>query len=414
MSQLPKSSMEQAAPQSMGFPMAVAATVFFMFGLGTSFNTVLQPHLKSIFDLTYMQAMLVQSAFFSAYFVLSLPLANLMGRIGYQKAMVVGLAIMGVGAFIFLPAADSVSYPLFLGAIWILAGGVTMLQVSANPFVAQLGAAATSSSRLNLAQAFNSVGTTLAPYLGGVLFLSDQTVTTLSTEQKSTAAALVKTPYLWMGIVLLILAAILMMLKLNLPKEMEGKAKAEGSIWQHRHLILGALGIFAYVGAEVSIGSILVNYLSQPNIGGLTEKGAATYVSLYWGGMIIGRFLGTAILQKVPGGKVLGIAAMVACLLVLVTIFSTGTVAMWSAVLVGLFNSVMFPTTFSLAVNKLGSLTGKGSGLINMAIVGGAIVPPIHGYLADVVGIQMSFFVPAVCYLYIMYYGFSGSKVKTA
>ncbi len=414
MSQQSSSPMPEPASRSMGFPMAVAATIFFMFGFATSFNTILQPHLKGIFSLNYAQAMLVQTAFFSAYFVLSLPLASLMGRIGYQKAMVVGLAIMGVGAFMFLPAADRVSYPLFLSAIWVLAGGVTMLQVSANPFVTQLGPGATAPARLNLAQAFNSVGTTLAPYLGGILLLSDKAVSNLSTEQKSNAAALVKTPYLGMGIVLLVLAAILLMLRLNLPKEMQGKVKAEGSIWQHRHLVLGALGIFAYVGAEVSIGSIMVNYLSQPFIGGLTEKAAATYVSLYWGGMIIGRFVGTAILHKISGGKVLGTAALIACLLVLTTIFSSGLLAMWSVVLVGLFNSVMFPTTFSLAVQKLGPLTGKGSGLINMAIVGGAIIPPIQGYFADMLGIQMSFLVPAICYLYIMFYGFSGSKVKSA
>jgi FHS family L-fucose permease-like MFS transporter len=415
------SSLEDAAPQQKtGFAMAVAATVFFMFGFGTSLMGVLQPHLKGLFDLNYTQAMLVQSAFFSAYFLLSLPAASLMNRLGYQKSMVAGLGVMGVGALFFVPAASLISYAVFLTAIWVLAAGVTMLQVAANPFVTQLGSPATSSSRLNLAQAFNSVGTTIAPYLGSVLILSDQAKTVLSAgelqTQKIAAASAVKAPYVGMAVVLLVLAFVLSRLKLKLATDIKGshQAAAGASIWKYRHLVLGAVSIFAYVGAEVSIASIMVNYLSQPNIGGLTEKVAAFYLSLYWGGMIIGRFLGTAILRKVPGGKVMGVAALVAFALVVTTILTGGALAMWSVVAVGLFNSVLFPTTFSLAVAGLGPLTGKGSGLINMAIVGGAVIPPIQGALADAIGIHMSFVVPALCYLYITFYGFIGSRVRKA
>jgi FHS family L-fucose permease-like MFS transporter len=273
---------------------------------------------------------------------------------------------------------------------------------------------------MNMVQAFNSVGTTLAPYLGGLLFLSNQVQVsageTMSTEDKLAAASAVKAPYVVMAIVLAILAFVLSRLKLSLPESMSGKATgATGSVWQHRHLVLGALGIFCYVGAEVSIASILVNYLSQANIGGLTEANASVYLSVYWGLMIIGRFAGTAILRKIAGGKLLGTVGVIAFLLVLTTILTSGSLAMIAVVAVGLFNFVMFPTIFSLAVTDLGPLTGKGSGLINMAIVGGAVVPPLQGALADSIGIQMSFIIPAICYLYILFYGFSGSKVqKTA
>ena len=413
------SSQAQQPAQTFGFAMIVAATIFFLFGFGTSLNTVLQPHLKNIFTLTYFQAMLVQSAFFSAYFVLSLPAAGIMGRIGYQKSMVLGMAVMAVGAILFFPAASAISFPIFLSAVFVLAGGVTMLQVSASPFVAQLGPAAASGSRLNLVQAFNSVGTTLAPYMGGILFLSKDVTTkagsAMSSADQVAAADAVKGPYIGMAIVLAILAFTLSRLKLNLPEHLTGKTIATNdSIWRHSHLILGALGIFCYVGAEVSIGSIIVNYLHQQNIMGLAENNATVYASVYWGLMIIGRFAGTAILRKVTGGKVLGTAAAIAFLLVLVTITTSGATAGLAAVAVGLFNSVMFPTIFSLAVAELGPLTGKGSGLINMAIVGGALLPPLQGYLADLIGIQMSFIVPAICYLYILSYGVVGHRVRSA
>jgi FHS family L-fucose permease-like MFS transporter len=411
------SPLKNAPPeQNTGFVMAVAATVFFLFGFGTSLNGVLQPHLKSIFNLNYGQSTLVQSAFFSAYFVLSMPAAALMAKLGYQKAMVAGLGVMGFGALLFYPAADYLSYGVFLAAIFVLAAGVTMLQVSANPFVTLLGSSATASSRLNLAQAFNSVGQMLAPYLGGLLFLSAVAATeALSDQQKLSAAQAVKLPYLVIAAILLILAVVLSQLKLSLPASLASARPEPGdSVWKHSHLVLGSLGIFAYVGAEICVTSLFVNYLTQPDIGNMTPKTAAGYLSLLWLGMIVGRLLGTAIMRTIPAGKVLATAAAIAFALTITTIMTTGAIAVASIVLVGLFESVMFPTIFALAVSNLGTLTAKGSGLINMAIVGGALLPPVQGYLADHIGLHLSYIVPALCYVYVFYYGLSGSKIRTA
>ncbi len=410
-------SMESASPrQNTGFAMAVAATVFFLFGFGTSLNGVLQPHLKAIFNLNYGQSTLVQSAWFSAYLVLSMPAAALMARLGYKKSMVLGLSVMGLGALLFYPAAGYISYGVFLSAIFVLAAGVTMLQVAANPFVTLLGAPAGASSRLNLAQAFNSVGQMLAPYLGGLLFLSALATTEVMNEtQKTTAAQAVKVPYLVIAIVLLLLGLVLSRLKLSLPAQLASARPDPGdSVWKHRHLVLGAVAIFAYVGAEICITSLFVNYLTQPEIGHMTPKSAAGYLSLLWLGMIIGRLTGTAVMRTLPGGKVLGWAALIAFALTITTILTTGHIAVGSIILVGLFESIMFPTIFALAVANLGTLTGKGSGLINMAIVGGAVMPPIQGILADAIGLHVSFIVPAACFIYILYYGFSGSKIRAA
>jgi FHS family L-fucose permease-like MFS transporter len=406
--------MESAAPaQSNNFAMAMAAVVFFLFGFGTSLNGVLQPHLQSIFSLTYFKAALVQSAFFSAYLVLSVPCATLMGRLGYQKSMVVGLGVMSLGAVLFYPAAGQLSFGVFLAAIFVFAAGIVMLQVAANPFVTLLGAPAGASSRLNLAQAFNSVGQMLAPYLGGLLFLGAVTTTAVFSEvEKVTAAQAVKLPYLGIAIILLVLAVVLAQLKLSLPAELASARPEPGdSVWKHRHLVLGAVAIFAYVGAEVCVSSNFLRYLTQPEIGIANTKAAAPYLSLMWLGMIVGRLVGTAVLRTLPGGKVLAWAAVLAFTMTVTTILTGGPVALGSIILVGLFESVMFPTIFALAVARLGTLTGKGSGLINMAIVGGAAIPPIQGILADHIGLHISFVVPAVCYIYVLYYGLSGSKI---
>jgi FHS family L-fucose permease-like MFS transporter len=271
--------------------------------------------------------------------------------------------------------------------------------------VAQLGSPEKASSRLNLAQAFNSLGTAIGPYLGGLLILS-----------ATGAAADVKTvqlPYIGIAVTLFLLAFGVSRFHLpSLPDIEESHGVVAGdSIWQHRHLILGAVGIFVYVGAEVSIGSFLVNYFTQPNIGGLTERAAAGFVSFYWLGAMVGRFIGSAVLQKMSPGKVLGGAAVAASALVWISVATTGGVAMGSIIAVGLFNSVMFPTIFTLSITQLGPLTAKGSGLLIMAIVGGALLPVLQGVLADALGIHMAFIMPAICYLYIVYYGFSGSKV---
>lgn len=398
-------SLADIAPRKTGLALTVVTTVFFMWGFVTVLNDILVPHLKALFDLNYTQSMLIQFTFFSAYFLMSVPSSRILARVGYQKSIVIGLAVMGSGALLFYPAAEAKSYALFLGALWVLASGITLLQVAANPYVAQLGAPAKASSRLNLAQAFNSLGTTIAPFLGGMLILSE-------TAGRAEAGA-VQLPYIGIALTLFLLAFGVSRFHLpSLPDIEEGHGVSAGdSIWKRRHLVLGAIAIFVYVGGEVSIGSFLVNYFSQPDIGGLTERAAAGYVSFYWGGAMVGRFIGSAVLRNLPPGKVLGGAAMAAFALVCITVATSGPLAMWSVIAVGLFNSVMFPTIFTLGIDQLGPLTGKGSGLLIMAIVGGAVLPVLQGALADSIGIHMAFLMPALCYLYIVYYGFSGSRV---
>jgi MFS transporter, FHS family, L-fucose permease len=404
--------------------MAMVTTLFFMWGLLTSLNDILVPHLKSIFDLNYAEVMLIQFCFFSAYFVFAFPSGKLIEKIGYKSSMVAGLFTMGVGAFLFIPAASVPAFALFLSALIVLAAGMTILQVSANPYVAALGPEKTASSRLNLAQAFNSLGTTIAPVLGGWLILSSAPKTTDEIRAMSDAtraafrlheASSVKIPYLGLALCLLLLGAVIWKFKLPAFSGAGDKSGADAgapktSIWRHRRLILGAIGIFVYVGAEVSIGSFLVNYLSGSEIGAMTVKTAAGYVSLYWGGAMIGRFIGSGLLQKVRTGTVLGCAAIVAFLLVITTMSSFGSLAVWSIVAVGLFNSVMFPSIFTLGIEGLGPLTGKGSGVLVAAIVGGALIPELQGIVADHIGIHHAFFLPAICYLYITYFAFFGSR----
>src|SRR5580692_6333871 len=420
----PGSSTTSSASQSSssyGAPLAVVTTLFFMWGFLTCLNDILVPHLKSIFDLNYARIMLIQSAFFGAYFLFSIPSAKIIDWIGYQWSMVVGLLTMGVGAFLFVPAASVPSYPLFLGALIVLAAGITCLQVAANPYVTVLGKPETASSRLNLTQAFNSLGTTLAPYFGGALILSAapkamEEIRAMAPDALQAyrlhEAATVKIPYVGLGIALVLLAIAIGSFKL--PKIPHAQhqigEKVNDSIWRHPNLIFGAIAIFVYVGAEVSIGSFLVNYFSQPDIGGLTEKVAASYVAFYWGGAMVGRFIGSALLQKMKTGQLLGICAVCAASLVTISMISSGHFAMWSIILVGFFNSIMFPSIFTLGVAELGPLTGDGSGIMIMAIVGGAILPLAQGAIADRIGIHHAFFVPVICYLYILFFALSGSK----
>jgi len=399
--------------------LTVVTTLFFMWGFITVLNDVLVPHLKSIFDLTYAKVMLIQFAFFTAYFIFSLPAAKIVDALGYKKTMVVGLFTMGAGALLFIPAASVPSYPLFLGALMVVAAGITALQVAANPYVAVLGPANTASSRLNLAQAFNSLGTTIGPYVGGLFILTAapkamEVIREMSADAQQAyrvhEASSVKVPYLLIGIVLFLLAGAIASFKLPPVPSAERHGKVSDSVWKHRNLALGTIAIFVYVGAEVSIGSFLINYISQTDIGNIPIYTAAKFVSYYWGGAMVGRFIGSAILQKVRTGTVLGIAALVASLLVCVSMLTFGGVAMWSIILVGFFNSVMFPSIFTLGIAELGPLTGDGSGFLIMAIVGGAILPVIQGAMADRIGIHHAFILPVVCYLYIAYYAFKGSE----
>jgi len=420
----PNSSTTVTAPgtdQSYGAPLATVTTLFFMWGFLTCLNDILVPHLKSIFDLNYAQVMLIQFAFFGAYFIFSIPSAKIIDWIGYQRSMVAGLLTMGLGAFLFVPAASVPSFPLFLGALIVLAAGITCLQVAANPYVTVLGKPQTASSRLNLTQAFNSLGTFLAPFFGGLLILSSapkamdeiraMAPDTLQAYRLHEAAT-VKTPYVGLGIALVVLAVAIGSFKLPKIPQAQHKVgeKVDDSIWRHPNLIFGAIGIFVYVGAEVAIGSFLVNYFSQPDIGGLTEKVAASFVAFYWGGAMVGRFIGSGLLQKMNTGRLLGICAVCAATLVTISMLSTGHFAMWSIILVGFFNSIMFPSIFTLGVAELGPLTGDGSGIMIMAIVGGAIIPLVQGAIADRIGIHHAFFLPVVCYLYILFFALSGSK----
>ena len=404
--------------------MAMVTTLFFMWGFITCLNDILIPHLKAIFDLNYGEVMLVQFVFFSCYAVFAFPAGKIIEWIGYTWTMVTGLTMMAIGALLFLPAASVPAFILFLAALIVVAAGMTALQVSANPYVSVLGPPETASSRLNLTQAFNSLGTTVAPHFGGRLILSAEPE---SPVQHMAPAALqayrleqassVKLPYVLIAIALLTLAFVIAIFKLpsittgvDLTAEEDPNTRNAISLWKQRHLILGVIGIFVYVGAEVAIGSFLVNYFSQPYIGGMAAKTAARYVSLYWGGLMVGRFIGSALLQKLSTGRVLGVAAIVACLLVTTSMLSYGHLAMWSIILVGLFNSVMFPSIFTLGIAGLGALTSEGSGLLVAAIIGGAVVPELEGILADHIGIHHAFILPALCYVYIAYYGFRGSK----
>src|SRR5215471_4627691 len=413
--------LRMAASPSYTRPLAIVTTLFFMWGFLTCLNDILVPHLKSIFDLSYARVMLIQFAFFSAYFLFSIPWARVVNGIGYQKTMVAGLLCMTVGAFLFLPAASSASFPLFLGALIVLAAGITGLQVAANPYVVVLGKPETASSRLDLTQAFNSLGTTIAPKLGGLLILAAAPLAVEEMQGLSRTAlhlyrvqeaASVKMPYTVIGIALLLLAALIATSKLPAIPHAEYRPTAKGgdSVWRHPNLVLGALAIFAYVGAEVSIGSFLVNYFGQADIAGLSAKSAAGYVSFYWGGAMIGRFLGAGLLRKFRAGHLLGAFAICTSMLVTLSMLTHGHFAMWSILAVGFFNSIMFPTIFSLGVAELGPLTGEASGILNMAIVGGAIVPLIQGVIADRIGIHHAFFIPVICYLYILYYALIGSK----
>ena len=409
-----------SATQNYIRPLVIVTTLFFMWGFLTSLNDILVPHLKSIFELSYTQVMLVQFAFFSAYFLFSIPWSKVVNTIGYQKTMVIGLSTMAVAAVLFVPAASVPSFPLFLTALLILAAGITGLQVAANPYVIVLGKPETASSRLDLTQAFNSLGTTLAPIFGGLLILSAAPLAIEPLQQLSPQAlhayrvqqaASVKLPYIVITVALVLLAVAIASSKLPRIERVEDRSgeKANDSIWKHPNLLFGALGIFAYVGAEVSIGSFLVSYFGQADIAGFSPQTAAGYVSFYWGGAMVGRFIGAAILQRIKTGYLLGICAVCSATLVTVSMLTSGHMAMWSMLAVGLFNSIMFPSIFAMGVAELGPLTGSGSGLMNMAIVGGAIIPVIQGALADSVGIHHAFLLPVVCYLYILFFALRGS-----
>jgi FHS family L-fucose permease-like MFS transporter len=392
-------------------PFITVAGLFFIFGFITNLNMALVPHLRSIFDLPYAWAMLAESAFFLAYFVFSSPTSKLIEVIGYKRTMVVSLFIQVVGCLMFVPAAKLVSFPLFLTAVFVVGAGVTALQTSANPYVAILGPEHSAPVRLTLAQALNSLGGSIAPLVAGAYILTDPA----KMSSKAAIADTVRGPYIAIAAGLLILGVAVAFMHLpHISQTQAFRPAKEGdpilsrSIFRYRHTVLGAVGIFLYVGVEVGLASIAVNYFKSQGID--SAKTASFLVSLYWFGALIGRLLGSWILTKFKSNMLLGIFGFTAALLILVSMFSTGPVAIWTLVACGFFNSIMFPNIFALGIAGLGPMTSKGSGLIMTAVVGGAIVPALIGYVADKTSIQYSFVIPAICYIFIAYYGLWGSK----
>lgn len=382
---------------------ALMVSLFFIFGIITVFNDVLIPHLKSVFQLTYIQAILIQFTFFSAYFLMAIPASKVISRAGYKNSIVIGLMVVISGCLMFYPAASLVFYPLFLFALFIMASGITLLQVSANPYLSALGSPETASARLNLAGGFNSLATVIGPLIGAHFILSNGDV--------QRGAEAVQGPYMGLAVFILVVAIVLHFYQLpTLSIESSGPQKK--GAWKFRNLKLGVIAIFLYVGAEVTVGSFLINYLSLDHIAGFTESEAARYVSLYWGGAMVGRFIGVAFLGRVKVAHALTFVSVVAFCLVLVSVLSTGSVAMWAIVAVGLFNSIMWPCIFPLGIKGLGECTSQGSGLMIMGVVGGAIIPLTQGFLADYWSLQASFSVALLCYAYLVFYGINGHKAN--
>ncbi len=418
-------------------------SLFFLWGFITVLVDSLIPRLKDVFEMSYAKTVLVQFAFFVAFFVFSLPAGFILSKIGYKKGIVLGLVTMAVGCLLFYPAAEHRMFSVFLVGYFTLAGGITILQVAANPFVALLGSEDGASSRLNLSQAFNSLGTTIAPVVGALFLLSDSVKSSdeigLLTETQKNAyyiseAATVQTPFLLIAGFILLLAVIFLFTKL--PKLIEESPKGGYfKLLKNKLMLMGALGIFVYVGAEVAIGSFLVNYFYDAGLAPIVAENETMmhiantiantfnqtfsgkdpksllgiFVIFYWGGAMIGRFVGAYLTKIMAAGKVLSIFALLAITMILISINTTGLLSMWSILAVGLFNSIMFPTIFTLSLEGLGDLKAQASGLLCMAIVGGAIIPFFFGNLIDGFGFKTAFILTIVCYGYILFYG----KFKT-
>lgn len=397
----------QPQQQNNTVALTVLTSLFFMMGFITCLNDILIPHLKGIFNLNYTQAMLVQFCFFTAYALMSIPAGKLVEKIGYKGGVIGGFLVAALGCILFYPAAGSASYPIFLGALFILATGIVLLQVAGNPYVTLLAKPGQESTTLTLIQAFNSLATTVAPPIGAALIFVDATA---SMEQRVSS---VQMPYLGLAGFMILLAIAVAMIKLPDARqianaETEHNHDGKTSVWQYKHMTLGAIGIFCYVGGEVAIGSMMINVLES--IAGVDHKEGAFYLSLYWGGAMIGRFAGSAIMTKFQPAKCLAFNATTVVVLILLAIIFGGKVAMWSLLAIGLFNSIMFPTIFSLGTKGLGKFTGQASGIICTAIVGGALIPVVQGFAADTVGLLPAFIVSALCYCYIVFFAVKGHK----
>ncbi|MDT7527634.1 sugar MFS transporter [Sphingopyxis sp. SE2] len=406
-----------------GPALALLASLFFMWGFITVINNTLLPHLRSVFDLNYTQTTLIESVWFIAYFVASIPSAKLIERIGYKKSLVVGLLVMAAGSLGMMLAAAIPSYGVTLAMLFIIASGITLLQVAANPYVAVVGKPETASSRLNLVQAMNSAGTMLAPLFGAYLILgrskggTAEVGAVLTEAERLADAQSVILPYGLVAAVLVILAVIIARFPLPAMGSANSRAAKEErkhlSLWSHRNLVFGIPAIFIYLIAEIGVANLFVNFVSQPDIANLTHEQAGRYLTFLWGGMMVGRFAGSALMQRFDAAKVLAVFSVGAFAVMIVTVFAHGPVAMWSLILVGLFHSIMFPTIFTLGIKGLGPLTEEGSGLLVMAIAGGALVI-VQGWIADNYGLQTSFLLTAACELYVLFYALWGSKPTQA
>ena len=388
--------------------------LFFIFGGITSLNDVIIPKLKELFTLSYLQAMLVQSAFFAAYAVMSLPGAAIVRRAGYMRTAAIGLLAMTAGCLLFVPAARYASFGVFLFALFVLASGITIVQVVANPLISLLGSPATAHSRLTFAQAFNSLGTTIFPYVGSIVILGGLATVDPGTlsgaaldAYRAAEARTVVYTYVALAAALVIVAAVVWSRRNRLREERADNTSMLKAfdLLKRPRFGFGAACIFLYVGAEVAIGSLIVNYLMEPSVMGLGEQAAGKHVPFYWGGALVGRFAGAYLLRVISPGKVLAGASLGVLALILVSANTTGIVAGWSLLAIGLFNSIMFPTIFSLACEGLGRRAAEGSGLICVAIVGGAIIPPLTGHVADLSGLAFALITPALCYVVILAYG---------
>jgi len=384
--------------------LAMLASLFFIWGFITVINNTLLPHLRSVFDLSYTQTTLIESVWFIAYFVASIPSAKVIERFGYKKSLVIGLIVMAVGAVMMVPAAALPSYGVTLVALFVIASGITLLQVAANPYVAVIGPPESSSSRLNLVQAFNSMGTTLAPLFGGYLILGRSTSgtsdvgTILTPAERLADAQSVQLPYIIVAVVLVLLAVAIARFKfpdMGAATQRHTKEERRGhSLW-------------------IGVSNLFINFISAPEIGDMTHQSASNYLFLLWGGMMVGRFLGSFIMRHVAAETVLAWFSVGAFVVMMITVFTTGPMAMWSLILVGLFHSIMFPTIFTLGIRGLGPLTEEGSGLLIMAIAGGALVI-VQGWLADRYGLQWSFLLTAACELYVLFYALWGCKTAVS
>jgi MFS transporter, FHS family, L-fucose permease len=398
-------ALAEAGRKNYTVPLMLMVSLYFGIGFITALNDILVPHFKDLFHLTNVSALLVQFCFFGAYFVMSLPSGWIVGRIGYKSGIVVALSVMGIGLLLFLPASVIIFYPLFLFALFVVGSGLALLQVAINPYVGALGTPETASSRLNLAGGFNSIANTIAPKVGAAfIFIA----------AGATAAQLahsVRMPYLILAFCAFTMAAVTAFVKLpDVIEKADSISTGDGSAWQFSHLRLGALGIFFYVGAEVAIGSIMISFLGQPSMGGLTHQAAARYVSLYWFLSMIGRFIGFVALRKIRAERALAFVSLLAVLFMTTAILTHGNIAMWSVVSCGLFNSVMWPCIFPLSVKCLGRFTSQGSGILITMVVGGAVIPEIQGFLADSYGYRRSFAIVLLCYVYILFFALRGHR----